>query len=298
MKLRPSARPGRIAVVVSAALAVGGGAVVVATHIAGATTGAPTGTSLCVQNSFGLVLTPTAGGRCLAGQSEVSVANLSGVSDLSQAVANLQATRTVAFLFAPGGAGGNGSVSNYVVPAGTTELRVELWGGGGGGTGGGSSATTGSVFGGGGGGAQGDYVHSVINVVPGDTCTVVVGSGGTGGNGTTGDFGRDGLPGNASSFSCTQSPASLTAAGGVGGVGQIGGVDPATPSPNASFQTYAGEPGRDGGIEALPGTGGGAGGGIGFPATGGNGGGVEPGPGDPAQGGAAGLVLVTPVGST
>lgn len=302
MRLRSSGPRARLVMAVSGALVVGGGIATVATLSATAATTAPTGTTLCVSKGFGVVLTPTATGRCLGGQTPVDVANLDGVSALSAAVNSLESVAPLLFHSHPG-AGGGGTTSTYTVPAGVTELRVELWGGGGGG-GGGDNMDGGSFFSGGGGGAQGDYTHSVIQVVPGDTCTVVVGSGGAGGfgGGTINTHGSVGVDGGPSSFTCTQSPASLSAPGGLTAGSDVapfpaneGGVDPVAPL-TAAFQTYPGQPGQDGGFEpSTPGSGGGGGGGGGFPGSGGSGGGVDHGSGDGGHGGAAGLALITPV---
>jgi hypothetical protein len=55
----------------------------------------------------------------------------------------------------------------WTVPAGVTEIMVELWGAGGGGHNGG-------------GGGSGGYVKTIFEVIPGDVLTVVTGSGGQG----------------------------------------------------------------------------------------------------------------------
>ncbi len=282
------------------ALLAGSGIAAFATHVAGAATSAPSGTSLCVPNGLGVVLTPTASGRCLLGQTPVAVANLGGVSGLSTAVNNLEVLTPVRFTGGAPGAGGTSST--YTVPAGVNELRVELWGGGGGGGGGGSSDEFEEA---GSGGAQGYYTHSVIEVVPGDTCTVVVGNGGAGGGGTVGADGNNGQPGQASTFSCTQTPQSLTAPGGMGagnGVpipsGRTPGLDPAPlEAPSAAFQTYPGQEGGPGHV--LPSTDGGQGGGAGFPGTGGKGGALGLSMVGGAGGtGSPGLAVITPVSTT
>jgi X-X-X-Leu-X-X-Gly heptad repeat protein len=288
---------------------------------------APTGTALCVQNGVGLVLTPTPAGRCIAGQTPMALANLSGVIALSNSVGQLQngvgqlqngvgqlqngqgalqnsvnglqngfnglQSLTIS-RFTGGssiGANGNGSTSTYTVPAAVTELQVELWGGGGGGGGGGTGGDNP-----GGGGAQGDYTHSVINVVPGDTCTVVVGSGGSGGPQTSA-LGSAGVTGGAPTFSCTQSPASLNAPGGQGAAAfQFGGSNPTPGDSSAAYQTYAGQRGTDGFGSMSTGA---PGGGVGFPGTGGRGGNSADGVSvfipTAGQTGSPGLVLITPV---
>lgn len=81
----------------------------------------------------------------------------------------------------------------YTVPEGVTELVIECWGGGGGG-----SAAIGMKLddrapgAGGGGGA---HSHSVIRVTPGQTLTLIVGSGGTGGTSPYSNDGGEGQPG-------------------------------------------------------------------------------------------------------
>lgn len=82
------------------------------------------------------------------------------------------------------GSFGSGT-GGYVVPAGVTSVTVKVWGAGGGGGAGVSSSGVGGAGGGGG------YAKSVLTVTPGETLTVVVGSGGTkaGGNRRGGDGG-------------------------------------------------------------------------------------------------------------
>lgn len=64
--------------------------------------------------------------------------------------------------------------SSFVVPAGVTKIKCEVFGAGGGGKGGGAISTR---RGGGGGG----FCMATLDVTPGESLTVVVGSGGTGG---------------------------------------------------------------------------------------------------------------------
>lgn len=64
----------------------------------------------------------------------------------------------------------------YTVPAGVTNVRVQVWGAGGGG---GSRSDSNGAAGGGGGGA---YSFSELAVTPGQTLNIVVGSGGSAGN--------------------------------------------------------------------------------------------------------------------
>lgn len=67
---------------------------------------------------------------------------------------------------------------NFTVPAGVTKIMVELWGGGGGGN---------FYCGGGGGG----YLKVVLQVNPGDNCTIQIGSGGNNANNATAADGGD-----------------------------------------------------------------------------------------------------------
>ncbi len=90
----------------------------------------------------------------------------------------------------------------YTVPAGKTQIYVEVWGAGGGG--GGSAATAGAVGGGGGGGA---YARALLTgLTPGQQIAVVVGQGGAGG------VGGSGANGTASSVG-----ADISCGGGLGG---------------------------------------------------------------------------------
>ena len=90
----------------------------------------------------------------------------------------------------------------FTVPAGKTQIHVEVWGAGGGG--GGSAATAGAAGGGGGGGA---YARALLTgLTAGDEIAVVVGQGGAGG------VGASGANGTASSVG-----ADISCGGGLGG---------------------------------------------------------------------------------
>lgn len=97
--------------------------------------------------------------------------------------------------------------SNYVVPAGVTKITVKAWGaGGGGGAGNGKSGS-------GGAGGGGGFAQAVLNVTPGNTLTVTVGSGGSKASGNSNG-------GNGGGFSAVQlSGTYLVQAGGGGGGG-------------------------------------------------------------------------------
>ena len=92
---------------------------------------------------------------------------------------------------------------SFTVPAGVTAITVEVWGGGG--AGGGATGNPSA----GGGGAGGSYVKNIgYTVIPGNTYTVTVGTGGTGST-TAGASGGD---------SWFNSNSAILAKGGPGGV--------------------------------------------------------------------------------
>ncbi|EGK4112184.1 phage tail protein [Escherichia coli] len=122
------------------------------------------------------------------------------------------------------------SNGTFTVPAGVTEIPLEMSGGGGGGGGGavaGSSTMLNPKFGlGGGAGKPGELIIASLTVKPGDMYSFTVGSGGAGGAGGTqvipergpgwipeDAMGQAGIPGGASHFS------SQSASGGAGGGG-------------------------------------------------------------------------------
>ncbi|GIP25480.1 hypothetical protein J23TS9_06100 [Paenibacillus sp. J23TS9] len=123
---------------------------------------------------------------------------------------------------------------NFTIPEGVTRITVVLSGGGGGG-GGGYNGTAG-----GGGGATGGVSIGTLNVVPGQSCSIVVGSGGKGGNGTTGGSAEKGSDGGSSSLSVNGF--TITAYGGGGGYPGTyngGSGNPGTGgSPGSGFSTY------------------------------------------------------------
>jgi hypothetical protein len=63
--------------------------------------------------------------------------------------------------------------SNFIVPAGVTEIMVELWGAGSGGT---STSNIEKSF----GGTSGGYARTVQNVTPGQSCSYTIGQGSSG----------------------------------------------------------------------------------------------------------------------
>jgi hypothetical protein len=117
------------------------------------------------------------------------------------------------------------SSGTFTVPTGIEKVMVELWGagGGGGGGGGGGYSNIGATGGGGGGGG---YVKDILNVSPGGSITVTIGSGGNGGGGglaggtlSNGQNGFNAGNGGNTFFGTT------TAGGGFGGDGGQGGIN-------------------------------------------------------------------------
>jgi len=111
----------------------------------------------------------------------------------------------------------------FVVPAGVTSLVADVWGAGGGGgpmnTGGvtASSCPLPSFFrGGGGGGGSGAYGRFGIPVTPGETLTIIVGSGGG-----PGSFNNPGQPGGSSQIRRGVTHLVNASGGGGGFVGNI-----------------------------------------------------------------------------
>jgi hypothetical protein len=109
-----------------------------------------------------------------------------------------------------------------VAPAGVTRMHVELWGGAGGGGAGGTGSEgffTWTGGGGGGGGAAGQYVRSIVTVVPGHRYRVQIG---VGGSGTPNAAGANGGDGDATTLAEVDTAGNviaelLVAAGGTGG---------------------------------------------------------------------------------
>jgi hypothetical protein len=109
----------------------------------------------------------------------------------------------------------------FIVPAGVTEITVEMWGGGG--AGGGSTSAGGGSARGGAGGGGGAYVSSILTVEPGQELEVVIGTGGTGVSGDDGNLGSYSFVG----IDTNPDNAFVRAAGGSGGMGNTAGGDPA-----------------------------------------------------------------------
>jgi large repetitive protein len=104
------------------------------------------------------------------------------------------------------------TTSPFVVPAGVSQIKVEVWGGGGGG-GGVSTGAFGTNTGSGGGG--GAYNTVILPVSEGQSYTFTIGSGGPGGAGNT-----TGTTGGITTFSGIGG--SVSANGGIGGAGNAG----------------------------------------------------------------------------
>lgn len=157
--------------------------------------------------------------------------------------------------------------SPWTVPAGVTQIKVELWGGGGGGGGC-------STFGTGGGGGGGAYSTLTISVNAGDNYLVVRGAGGTSGSNA------NGTNGTASTFSTSGGTLLLSAAFGAGGTrgntGNGNGGAAGTGTHNGAAGTGGGSGGAGGGAAGNLADASGVTGGTGSPNTapyiGGNGG--------------------------
>lgn len=190
------------------------------------------------------------------------------------------------------------SNDTWVVPTGVSSITVLAAGGGGGGGGGGgcNGGVSGGGIGGSGSGGQGAQPKFMnVDVTPGQTLTITVGSGGSAGSaGTTAGLGG-GNGGTGGTTTITGTGLNLAFAGGLGGLGGDFGVSSA-PAPSGSARGDQSLPLID-----RPGSGaGGAGATAGNPsgvggtgsrsilATGGAGGASSAGGGDPNSGGGGG----------
>lgn len=113
----------------------------------------------------------------------------------------------------------------WLVPAGVSSIKVEVWGGGG--AGGGCNSALGASFGSGGGG--GAYNQATLPVSPGQSYTIVRGSGGggvsdnTGGNGTVSSVSGPGGSVSANFGVGGQRRGGLAGAGGAAVAGGLAG---------------------------------------------------------------------------
>ena len=159
------------------------------------------------------------------------------------------------------------SSNTFTVPAGVTQLTVELWGGGG--AGGGITTDYTSYHGGGGSGGQ--YSKKLVTVTPLQDYPVVVGVGGIGSTG-------DGTAGGNSTFNGT----TVVAVGGAGGTANNGSGG--TGSTNGGV----GDVVSRGGSGSSGSSGGAGGGGAGTTGNGGDASGVTAGAGTSLNGGDGG----------
>ena len=125
--------------------------------------------------------------------------------------------------------------SIFVVPNDVGLITAYCQGGGGGGGAGIINIGAGLNGGGGGGGAGGDYTESSFIVIPGESLTITIGSGGAGGVGVDGSDGTDTLiervgpttlaiaTGGGRGFKSTQITGGYGGNGGNGGFGGGGG---------------------------------------------------------------------------
>ena len=127
---------------------------------------------------------------------------------------------------------GFNTTNTWLCPTNVTKIRVEVWGAGGGGVGGSGGdiscmAWTGMGYWGGygGTGGLGGYNCDTISVIPGQSYSIIVGSGGTGGNVVSCGTGETGGTGGFTSFNGI-----ITANGGTGGLG--------SPSQNGATTGY------------------------------------------------------------
>lgn len=154
---------------------------------------------------------------------------------------------------------------NFVVPAGVTCIRVQLWGGGGGG--GGQSLGSNGAGGGGGGGG---YSEGYVTVVPGATISYTVGAAGAGGAGANAGTAGGNTTWNGGSGVATGLTATGGAGGAKGGKASTGGAG-GTGSQGGSVTYTVSYAGGDGGATVNANkAGGGGGGGSGAPIGSGN----------------------------
>lgn len=173
----------------------------------------------------------------------------------------------------------------YTIPPGVTRISVECRGGGGGG--GGSQSNSAQNFGSGGGGGGGAYSRTLVDVTPGETIVIAVGSGGAGGSGN-----NDGAAGGGSTLTYLGATVAWAAGGSGGGRASAtnsnalgsGGAGGAS----GSGTLTSGGNGGNGAQNGSFGFGGGGGGGGGSIANGGNGSTYSGGPVAPPPGGAGG----------
>lgn len=159
----------------------------------------------------------------------------------------------------------------WICPSGVTSVKVECWGGGGGGGGGDGVDSSSHVVGGCGGGGGEYAAETTLTVVPGNSYTIIVGTGGTGGNPLATGTGNDGVGHAGTNSSFNGAATTVTAHAGAGGTLTVAGTG-GTGSTNTVHHN-----GGTGGICTVPDGsgpgGGGGGGGSGGTSTAGNNGG-------------------------
>jgi hypothetical protein len=178
------------------------------------------------QNALVKTTSESAGANCTTGGVKVEYgldANGNGTLDASEINASL--TKYVCnglnsnSVSSSGVRIGYGQSGTWVCPAGVTQITVELWGGGGGGQ---QSCPTAGAKGG-----KGGYIKQTYNVTPGNSYSIIVGTGGSVLQ-FSGDYANcqsnanrgPGGNGGASSFDNT-----VIAPGGMGGANGINGAD-------------------------------------------------------------------------
>ncbi len=160
--------------------------------------------------------------------------------------------------------------SPWIVPAGVTSVKVEVWGGGGGG---------GGVinYGAGGGGGGGAYNTATITVLPAQSYTITIGAGGAGGVG--GAYGQNGFQ----TIFAIGATTLVSATGGSGGVfgsfGNFSGAGTGGPGASGGIPIISVINGGTGANSSYPNFSGGGGGGAGNFTAGGAGAGATAGVG-------------------
>jgi hypothetical protein len=163
------------------------------------------------------------------GQTSITAANIAALPGAPFIYTKLPqqtpGTRNLA-IFTPANQG------NWTIPAGTSAVKLRIWGGGGAGGSGFSGA--------GGGGGGGGYFEGFCNVTPGQTYFVTVGNGGVG-SGTQGGASRFGtLVSATGGFAGANGATNLGGAGGTGGTGSGSGLVAAGQIGGAAFPLASG----------------------------------------------------------
>jgi hypothetical protein len=139
----------------------------------------------------------------------------------------------------------------WVVPEGTTEVEVNVWGGGGGG-GIGQPYITNPLFAAGGGGGGGGFARHLYKVTGGDVLQIAVG-----GQGGTSSVSCPTIVGASQPISATGGTPGLAVLGGNGGSGSVSSVP--IPLRTGITTSFSGGAGGSGGPGSHAGSGGGGG---------------------------------------